>query len=90
MTEKKYHKNHHKKHPTPKFGRLALIGGATILSGTAVNFLNKHLMWTTLGALLVNSGKNDKDDENSSTKVFSLRELAEMCARGRIVVAYQV
>ena len=24
------------------------------------------------------------------TKIFSLMELAEMCARGRIVVAYQV
>ena len=40
------------------------------------------------GAALVNL--KGKEEEENPTRIFSLMELGEMCAKGRIVVAFQV
>jgi len=51
------------------------IGKLALISGVAIS-----------GAAIIHV---KKDEEDSPQKVFSLMELAEMCAKGRIVVAYQ-
>ena len=41
------------------------------------------------GAALVNL-KDNEEERKTPARIISLRELGEMCANGRIVVAYQV